>query len=476
MKEPLRDEATKSRAEDGMPTGQSGYGMLHVASAEEVVKAERAAETKAAESMSPPENKLIGLEGYLWDIFEDARKWKEDETDIQATMIDCLMRKNGEYPPQKLKDLRAAGSSEAFLGLTGIKCRAIEAFIHDVYMNAKRKRTWALKPTPIVDLPKEDKDRIKAEVLAHFQESEKEVTPQDAYTMASEMRAKIITESYELASKKAENMSRLVHDQLIEGGWIKAMTEGILDLSTMKAMIIKGPILRERTVRTGWKDGKVNFAKKITPTFTRTSPLDLYPSRYSEDVDGAPLCEKINIDRSSLAENRTKPGYQTAAIEEILQSGPVAVTSSPMDQQREDAENRENPDSAPVSNPKTIGSTLRGIEYWTSCRGKDLIDQGVIVDGDGKAIDWILDYEINAITINKRIVYVDFNMDPLKRRPYSVTGFAKEIGSFWYKSPPELLKDPQDIVNAATRAMVNNLSWSSGPQIIVYDINKLPPG
>ena len=71
----------------------------------------------------------------------------------------------------KLSKIKQAGSSDVFIGITGIKCRAFESWVHDIYTNAKRKRTWSLKPTPIADLPKEEQTRIAASVMMKYEEA-----------------------------------------------------------------------------------------------------------------------------------------------------------------------------------------------------------------------------------------------------------------------------------------------------------------
>jgi hypothetical protein len=459
--------------------------LVGVASASEVLAAEKkAAEAEAKSQMIDSSPHMLALEKYLEGIFEDARAYKEDETDIQKTMLDNLRRRNGEYSEDKLEKIRKAGSAETYLPLTGLKCRAIEAFIHEIYLNAKRKRTWNLKPTPVPTISNEDKENIvemvKARIAAIQAETGKEIDPVQAYQMASDMRAEIIQREYDVAQDKAENMSRLVDDQLTEGGWEDSISEGISDLSTFPAVIIKGPTLRTRKVKSGWKDGKIQYDKKTVPTFERVSPLDLYPSRYSKHPnDGTPICEKLSIQRSSLVENRDKADYIKENIEFVAghRELPAArMVNAGLASEREGAENRENHETATVSAHGTTGSTFEAIEFYCSVRGADLISFGTLKDANGKKIDPILDYEINAITIEGKVVFLRFNTDPLKRRPYSVAGFAKEIGGFWYKAPPQLLKDVQDIVNAAARAMVNNLSWASGPQVIINDVNRLAPG
>ena len=432
-------------------------------------------ESKALQVESEPQLEM--LEAYLKDIYDDARSFKESETSIQQTMIDCLQRRNGEYSQQKLNDIKAVDSAATYLPLTGVKCRAIEAFIRDIYMNAKRKRTWILRPTPISTIPEKKRRQIMQKSLNASRENQ-EMTPQDTYKMASQMRADLIAADYKKAKECSEKMSRKVDDQLIEGGFVKALAEGIMDISTFPAMIIKGPILRKRRVRTGWKKGKIQYDSKVVPTFERVSPLDIYPSRYSCDVnDGTPLCEKITLSRSSLVMNRDEKGYHKENIEYVAVYASAGENDpSDLESDREDAEKRDSKSAPATHGKKHIGSTLEGIEYWCSVRGRDLIDFGITKGPDGKKIDIFLDYEINAITVDCRIVYIDFNTDPLNRRPYSVTGFSKEIGGFWYKPVPMVLKDIQDVVNAAARALVNNLAWSSGPQVIIPDINRLAPG
>jgi len=477
--------ALPDSASDNKAAAKEPNPLLRFFSASKVVSAEKeAAEAKVAAEEFDDRPQLLNLEKYLADIFEDARKYKEDETDTQSTMLDNLRRRNGEYSQTKLSSIKDAGSAETYIPLTGAKCRAIEAFIHDIYLNAKRKRTWNLKPTPVVTIPDEDVKRIVAEVAAFAEQSQGDgqepVSPQQAYQMASDMRAKIISRQYDTAKDRAENMARLVDDQLTEGNWSTAIEEGFGDLSTLQAMVIKGPIFRSRTVKKGWKDGKIEYASDIIPTFERVSPLDFYPSRFSKNPsDGTPICEKVSIQRSSLVENRDKDGYVKKNIEHIAMLDrviPATNASTGLASEREEVEHRDNLETGTEKKKSQVGSTIEGIEHCCSVRGVDLIEVGMLEGPDKKPIDVFLDYEINAITVDEKIVFVEYNKDYLRRRPYSVTGFAKEIGGFWHKSPPQILKDIQDIINASARALVNNLSWSSGPQVIINDINRLAPG
>lgn len=418
---------------------------------------------------------LAPLESYLASLFSDAQRWKESETGIQESLLDCVRRKNGEYSPEKLSRIRETGMADQFLPVTGMKCRAIESFILDIYMKSGGKRIWRLKPTPVPDLPEGVVGNIVSKVMESFSSGEI-TTPDEAYRSASDMRSRIVSESYLKSQDVAEDVSRQIDDYLVEGGWFDVLAECISDVSFMKGMVLKGPVMRRRKVKGGWSGGKPKYEEKVVPTFTRVNPLDFYPSRYSENPSFGPMAERVRLSRGSLAANRKEPGYVTKAIEEVVSSKSVfAADPSSLGSERSDVENREQL-SSPSSSAVYAGPVIEGIEFWCSVRGDDLVSFGVLKDGSGKAVDPMLDYEINAITVGGKAVFVDFNKDPAGRRPYHVAGFSKEPGGFWYRSPPELLKAVQDIINASARSMVNNLAICSGPQTVIPDINKLAAG
>jgi len=466
---------------EGTPVGDGSNGLLHVASVAQIEAAQKDAEEIAARAMQQDDRPMLkNIERYLGNVFEDCRAFKEDETDTQKLMLDSLNRRNAKYDAEKNAKIAAINSSDVFLGVTGVKCRAFESWVHDIYMNAKRKRTWDLKPTPIATIPPEDSRNITKTVMEAYEYAQNqgaEMSEVDAYQMASDMRADIIKADYELAGERAENMSRKIHDQLTEGGWVKAFSDCIMDISSSKAGILKGPVVRRRKIRSGWTEDKNgNSVPKIEMaeimTVERVSPLDFFPGRANETVNDGPVCERLTISRSSLVENREEPGYIQKNIEHIaMHSTFPTQTPSTLQSERDLAEGRDTQTPSSSSGP-----SLPAIEIWCKCLGRDLIDFGIIKDNDGKKLDPLLDYDINAMTIDGLIVYITLNEDELGRRPYSVYGYAKEIGGFWFMGIPELITSEQDIINAAARSMVNNLGIASGPQVIINDVNRFPPG
>jgi hypothetical protein len=82
---------------------------------------------------------------------------------------------------------------------------------------------------------------------------------------------------------------------------------------------------------------------------------------------------------------------------------------------------------------------------------------------------------IEGWQIGPYVIKATLNPDPLDRKPYYATSFERVPGSFWGHSVCDLVKDPQDICNAAARSMVNNAALASGPQVGILT-DRIAPG
>jgi hypothetical protein len=67
------------------------------------------------------------------------------------------------------------------------------------------------------------------------------------------------------------------------------------------------------------------------------------------------------------------------------------------------------------------------------------------------------------------------NKHPLGWKPYYSASFDPSADSIWGNAPPELMEDCQRMCNAAARAMANNMSIGSGPQVEVFK-DRIDPG
>lgn len=440
-----------------------------------IMAAEREANAAAKQQTNPI---FVNLAGHIEGCFQANKSYRE-QSGVDRIMIRSLAQRNSEYDQEKLVEIMKQGGTNVFIGMTGVKCRAAEAWMNDVMMG--EVKPWRLKPTPIPDLPGYVAEMITETVMARWEQdlSENQTLMEgDAvYQLAADMREEVIREMREDAEKRAKRMEVKIEDQFVEGGYKKAFDEAITDLVTLKAGIIKGPIVRKKakivwvkSQLTGRTTHKVE--DKIVREWERVSPFDAYPAAGSESCQDGDFVERVRFSRKSLNGLKGTPNYIDDAINLVISQygkGGLSSTWTSIDQQRAELESK-------GDMSERDRSTIEGIEYWGSVQGSMLIDFGYRRDQKGNRIMPLDEYEVNAIKIGQYIVYVTVNDDPLGRRPYSHSGWGKIPGSFWYQGVPELMYDLQRICNAAVRSLVNNMAISSGPQVIIDDINRLAKG
>lgn len=412
---------------------------------------------------------ISALSGHINRCWQAAKQAKQP---IERQMLKNLRQRNGVYEADKLAAIRQMGGSEVYVLLTMTKCRAAISWINDV-LRPVGERLFALEPTPEADLNPELETEIRDEVKAVFQKVLADANQIGQIINLTDLREEVRKYAdsrydeerknlQEEAKKRAERMAERIDDQLAEGGWHEAFWQVIDDLVTLKAGILKGPVVRRREVQK-WVQGpygwEVNAVNALVPEFERISPFDLYPAPDSRSPDDGYLIERMSMTRTDLVAMIGAPGYSEQNIRAVLQEyGPGGKREQlPIDADRAMIE---------------FGSTdslwrsdkIEALEFWGSVPGRLLIEWGM--DGE---IDPDLEYEINALQIGHFTVKAVLNPDRLGRKPYSVDSFERVPGSFWGKGIPELMGDIQDVCNAVARAIVNNAGLASGPQV---EVNK----
>lgn len=444
--------------------GVTNFGLIKVRN-----NAAIAAEAEAKQLDSRPEQIVSGLTSYVNSCWSAAKIAKQP---IEQQMLANMRARTGNYDADKLAAIRAMGGSEIYILLTGTKCRAAEAWIHDV-LSPVADRPWTIEPTPLAELDGDKQAELKQEAQAVFTEvmQQAQQMGQSGLVPIMQLREEIteyvktrrdelLSEIKKEAKLCAGRMTAKMDDQLTEGGWHKNFWAIISDLVTLKAGVLKGPVIRRRKVKR-WarrtEDGKwtIKVPYELVAEFDRVSPFDLYPAPDSRGVDDGYLFERHNLTRGDLLAMIGVPGYNEQQIR-------LAIQSYGTGGRREFL----NPDSERAlmefgtTNSFVSGDKIEALEFWGSVQGKHLIDWGMT----DKGIDSELDYEVNVWQVGSFTIRAMLNPDQLGRKPYSVDSFDRVAGSFWGRGIPELISDLQDICNAVARSIVNNAALASGPQ------------
>jgi len=431
------------------------------------------------------------LEAYLAKIYQRNRDHRKN-SGIDDGLLASLRAINSEYDPAKLAKITAAGGSDIYMGITGVKYRAAVAWLLDIFAT-ESDMTWGLKPSPVPDLPPSDIEEISAQVQANVQQfMQQAAQPQEGQDpnapppplspeIAAQFRDKLVDDVRDMimkkATSKAEGMERLIHDQMVEGGWLDAFSNFVCDVVGSKAGIIKGPITRMRR-RKKWQvnpqTGQADIIVTQEPikTFDRVSPFDAFPSPTAVDFTDD-FIERYRLTRSALVELQGVEGYNALEIMAVLEEFDALAappTADATDIDRAELEKKKSTEA------DSVRDSIEAIEAWISVPGEELLDFGWELDERGQPIDPVSAYDICAIAIGNHIIYSEFNQDPLHRKPYCKFGWNSIPGSFWYQSLAELMEELQSLINASFRALVNNESISSGVQVVINDVSRLLPG
>ena len=449
-----------------------------------------AAQRGSAEPLTKETPQLVGLVAYLDRVWERNRKHRDtnsgsSNTSVSDQMIANLRARNSEYPPEKLSAIEKEGGTPIYMGITEVKCNHGESWLLDIFTS--NEKSWGIEPTPEPSPGPQVRERATEEVLRQLRtrlQSGEEVSIADASEMASQIEVAVEQAVDREVWERSKKMETRIHDQLVQGGFHLAFEEFIADLVALKAGILKGPVVRNH-VALQWKpteEGTFSpvISDELRPEIYRVSPMDFYPDPDSADMDEGNIVEEYDISRAELTVLRDmdESGYDSKAIDKVLEEFDKIPDASFTSEERARAELEGKSTGTIGSGSDDAGdlrSSRRAREFWVSVQGKTLREHGRTRDDAGNPLIDLDEYEINAIMIERQLIFLDFNPDPLNRRPYFSTGWSRVPGSFWHKGVPERMSDLQQICNAAGRALVRNLGMASGPQAEV-DMSRIPPG
>lgn len=417
---------------------------------------------------------VTGLTAYIRRCWDQARTAKQ--MTVEPRMLVNLRARRSEYDPEKLGQIREMGGSEIYAGLTSVKTRAAGSWLRDVLMQSGSERPWTIRPTPLPDLPPQLSEQIIGIVAQPIKQalmSGQQVAQDQVVGMMQEAKEEALAALREEARKRADRMADKMEDQLVQGGFMQALDAFIDDITTFPSAVLKGPVIRKKKTLK-WmpaKEGDFSpeVAEELVSEWERVSPFDIYPSPAATSVNNGYLIEKHKLSREDLNEMIGVEGYDDKAIRMVLDeygrnglrewlTNDVAMAS---------AEGK-----ATTQIAQNVDGLIDALQFWGPVQGKVLIEWGM---DKAEVPDPLKEYNIEAWLIGTHVIKAVVNQDFLGRKPYYVASYEDVPGSFWGRSVADLVRDPQIVVNAAARAIVNNMGIASGPQVVV-NVDRLAPG
>jgi len=440
--------------------------VLRIVSPDDLSQQETAADAQrvaAEDALSRDAQLNNSLLAFIDNEFSTFVRHRDGASGWSDRLVAAMRVFNGQYDTTKLAEIRRFGGSDIYARLIATKCRGATSLLRDVYLNAEKP--WGLKPTPNPTLP----DDIMGDVANLVQVEVGTMTrlgePPDENAVRD--RVQSLTLSAKRAAIKrarieAEAAFTKVDDILVEGGFYEAMASFLVDLPLFPFACIKGPIVRI-VPRVTWTQGRAVVENKPKMFWNRISPFDVWWTPGVSNVADAAVIERTRVTRQDLNQLLNLPGYNTAAIREVLQwygqSGYVEANASTSDTPRAVMESREDP-------RMNQSGMMDMLEYHGYVQGRILLDYGFTAQ---QVPEPLQDYFVDVFKIGRYIIKVQLSPSLRKRPPYYVTSFEKVPGTVVGNALPDILSDIQDATNAALRSLINNMSIASGPQVVVND-------
>jgi len=406
---------------------------------------------------------LSNLAGYIRTQFDLMKRHRNmANAGWSNRLLNALRVFNGEYDASKLAEIKKFGGSEVYARVVAMKCRGASSLLRDVYLAPDRP--WGLDPADDPKIPPDIMKSITELIQAEMAQLQAQGMPPDIDQIRDRTQ-QLVESARQAAKKKYAGQAHIAEDKLDEilkqGGFYKALAEFITDLPLFPFACIKGPVVRIVPTVT-WESGAAVVKQQPRLTWTRVSPFDIWWTPGVSDIEDASIIERTRLTRSDLNDLLDLPGYNQENIRAVLDEygrGGIVDNWDATDTERAVQESRENP----MMNQSGL---LTCLEFTGNVQGRMLLEYGMEPE---LVPDELRDYYVQAWLIGRFVIKVQLSPSPRKRHPYYITSFEKVPGTPVGNGLPDILNDIQESANATLRALINNLSISSGPQVTVND-------
>jgi len=393
-------------------------------------------------------------------------EYERDRRETEQRWLKDLRQYRGEYDPEVLERLHKK-RSKAYMSISRTKVKTVSARQTDLLFPANKDKNWGIKPSPIPEL--------SPVLIQSISEQFKKAT---GIEPTEEMIHKQINKE---ATNRCENMEKEISDQLTEIKYRDIIRATILSGSLFGTGILKGPLVKE-TISKRWLPNGDQWVAveipKLLPYCEFVPVWDIYPdmsARTPDDMRG--IFERHSMIRSKVFELAKRSDFNGEAIKSYLKANPHGDAEYKMYEQELMALNPDGTENTGYKETTIAGTARIGTgsqvtdrkgryevrEFWGYLSTDELAAVGVEVDEDQLGLEvaanvWMLGPVIIKAMISP-IEGVEF--------PYHWYFYDTDDSSIWGEGIPSIMRDPQKLLNAAVRAMLDNAAMSAGPIVEV---------
>jgi hypothetical protein len=361
---------------------------------------------------------------------------------IEQRWLDDIRQYHGQYDAREQSNLEQQGGSKVYVNITRNKTNAAEARLQDMLFPTDDKN-WAINPTPVPEIELTQMNNLA----------------EDPAVRTRELEA--------IAEKQADLMETEIDDQLTESKYQVKARDVIHDACQLGTAILKGPVIIGRSKKR-WDtmpDGvsMLQVVEALEPSLERVDPWDFYPDMSARTPDEFEFVfERRRMSKKQLRELAKLPGVMVSQIRELVKSNSKSthIAKDFID------------DIRGITGINTVGegNKYEIWEYHGPISKSELVDALSLQDDqfDDDEIDE-LDDEVEAVVFfsGNQVIKVSINPMDSDERPYAVFNWEKDESSVFGFGVPHLMRNPQKLINASWRMMMDNAGLSSADQIVV---------
>lgn len=268
------------------------------------------------------------------------------------------------------------------------------------------------------------------------------------------------------AKEAAEKAEKRIYDWMVECNYPAEARKIVFDSARIGVGVLKGPYpdMSRAQAMTKVEGGvKVSMVRKVKPVVRWVDPWNFFPAKgCGEDIhSGDYVVERDFLTERKLKELKRQKNadgteiFLADQIDKVIKEGPGKC-------------------NAEGQNPShQVSDKTYEVWYFTgTVTRRDMEAAKAIGLDDGQNPDEDV-YAIITL-VNSTVIRVNINPLDTGRFPYHVKPWSRRAGHWAGVGICEQVAMPQRMVNAATRALLNNAGLSSGVQIVIDQLKIVP--
>lgn len=397
-----------------------------------------------------------------YDLNKLFAQYAQDRQLTELKWLRNLRQYLGIYDAE-IESQLAPNRSRAYPRITRVKCISVLSRLMNL-MFPGNERNWALTASPSPEMSPDD---VKAAVEAMTQDRAKQ-------GLQTEMSMELIDAAVQkLADQRAEQLSKLINDQLQELGGNQTLDYILLNRKVVDSGIkfglgvLEGPFVR-KVQQCGWmyNTGAGKFEPQMLdcykPQFDFTPVWDFYPDMTARVLPGEGYFIRKVMGRSTLRKLADRPDFFGDQVKTYLKNAQGQGNYKPRDFEQQLRT------LGAASNVKNMPADPQGkyeVIVWKGpVSANKLMEIGVDVPDQFKADD-----------VESEIWLVDGNVIKADINPWRKLGLeVQTVHCFVFdendSSPigdglPNVVRDSALSIAAATRMALDNASVTCGPNL-----------